>query len=75
MNEQPTVPTADILAEAKRYPNGWVYVLDGTFGPNEAVPLRSIIGAWEVNSNGDLTGTYWANPEHRPRNGDAPKDQ
>jgi hypothetical protein len=57
----PHEPTAAMHAEAARNPNGWVYVLDGNFGPNDAVPPQRIVGAWKVDGSGKLTGEYKAN--------------
>jgi hypothetical protein len=53
--------------EAKRNPNGWVYALDGTFGPNDAVPRERIVGAWKVNENGKIIGEFIPNPNYRPK--------
>jgi hypothetical protein len=58
-------PTPAMHAEAKRNPGGWVYVVDGTFGPNDVVPADRIIGAWKVDRRGHLTGTFKPNPEYR----------
>jgi hypothetical protein len=57
----PPEPTSAMHAEAARNPNGWVYVLDGNFGPNDAVPPQKIVGAWKVDGSGKLTGEYKAN--------------
>ena len=57
----PPEPTATMHAEAARTPNGWVYVIDGNFGPNDAVPPHKIVGAWKVDGSGKLTGEYTAN--------------
>lgn len=51
--------------EATRNPGGWVYVVDGTFGPNEVVPADRIIGSWKVDRRGNLTGKFKLNPEYR----------
>jgi hypothetical protein len=61
------VPTAAAHEEAKRNPNGYVYVLDGTFGPDEAVPPQRIVGVWKVDSTGNITGEFMHNPNHQPR--------
>jgi hypothetical protein len=51
-----------MIAEAKANPNGWVYEIEGQFGPNDAVPPTAIRGAWKVGPAGELTGDYEANP-------------
>ena len=60
-------PTPAIREEARRNPGGWVYVVDGTFGPNEAVPADRIVGAWKVDRHGNLTGRFKHNPDYRGR--------
>ncbi len=62
---QPDMPTPEMVAEAKRNPNGWVYKIEGKFGPNDAVPPESIVGAYKVDENGQLTGEFQANPNYR----------
>jgi hypothetical protein len=61
----PPEPTPAMHEEARRNPGGWVYVVDGTFGPSDVVPADRIIGAWKVDRHGQLTGTFKANPEYR----------
>lgn len=61
------IPTPEARAEAKRNPNGYVYVLDGSFTPQEAVPPERIVGAWKVNSSGEITGEFMHNPNYKPR--------
>lgn len=56
-----------LLNEARMRPRGWVYVIDGDFGPDEAVPPERIRGAWTVDEAGYLTGEYQPNPNFRPR--------
>lgn len=58
-------PTPEMIAEAKRYPNGWVYQIEGKFGVDDAVPPECIVGAYKVDENGDLTGEFQANPKYR----------
>ena len=58
---------AEMVEEARRVPGGWVYEIDGTFGPDEAVPPEAIRGAWAVDSDRTLTGEYEANPRYRPK--------
>jgi hypothetical protein len=56
-----------MIEEAKKNPNGWVYQIDGQFAPHEAVPPESIVGAYAVDANGNLTGEFKANPKYRGR--------
>jgi hypothetical protein len=59
--------TPDLLEAAKKIPNGYVYKLDGQFGPNETVPPEAIIGAWKVNESGNIIGDFIPNQNYRPR--------
>jgi hypothetical protein len=61
----PPEPTPAMHEEARRHPGGWVYVVDGTFGPDEVVPADRIIGFWKVDRHGKLTGKYRPNPDYR----------
>lgn len=63
-------PTAQIddatRAEAKRNPNGWVYMIAGTYGPDDAVPPEAIVGAWKVDGDGSIIeGSFVSNPNYR----------
>jgi len=57
-------PTKTAKEEAKRNPNGWVYVLDKTFEKEENVPSEAIRGAWKVNSKGKIVGDFIPNPNY-----------
>ncbi|HEY7022697.1 MAG TPA: hypothetical protein VH349_16390 [Ktedonobacterales bacterium] len=59
------IPIAAIN-EAQRHPNGWVYKIDGRFGPDDYVPPECIVGAWKVDANGEITGEFIENPNYRP---------
>ena len=57
-------PTPAMHQEAKRNPNGWVYVIQGNYGPNDGVPPEAIAGAWRVDALGNIvSGSYVANPK------------
>ena len=60
-------PTRDACAEARKHPNGCVCVIEGPYGPNDAVPPEAIIGAWKVDSAGKIVGEFIPNPNYRPR--------
>ena len=59
-------PTSKEIEEASKHPNGWVYRIDGNFSDDQQIPSTSIIGAWEVNSEGKLTNKFDMNKEYRP---------
>ena len=52
------------IEEAKGHANGWVYRIAGTFSDDEIVPPEAIVGAWEVDSNGSITGQFKSNPKY-----------
>ncbi|MCZ8248100.1 MULTISPECIES: hypothetical protein [unclassified Microcystis] len=60
-------PTPEVIAEAKRNPGGWVYKIQGSYGPNDAVPPEDIAGAWKVDAQGNITGEFVPNPNFRKR--------
>ncbi|MQA38825.1 hypothetical protein GEV02_11735 [Rugamonas sp. FT29W] len=59
-----------MIQEARKHPNGWVYVIDGTYGPNDTVPPEAIAGAWEVDAIGNIVpNSFLANPKYKPKQG------
>jgi len=62
---QKSFPTQEMIAEAKNHPNDWVYQIDGTFGPDDRIPPEFIVGAYKVDSSGNLTDEFTPNPNYR----------
>jgi len=62
------IPTKEARAEARKCPNGRVYVIDG-YGPNDAVPAQAVVGAWQVDATGEIIGRFIPNPHYRPQSG------
>ena len=61
-----TTPTPEMKAEAKQNPNGWVYVIEGNYGPKDTVPPEAIAGAWEVDAAGNIVpGSFQSNPDFK----------
>jgi hypothetical protein len=58
--------TPAVVQAARENPGGWVYKIEGNFGPNDAVPGEAIVGAWKVDSSGQLTGEFQDNPRYQP---------
>ena len=52
----------ELLAEARRYPGGWVYEIAPGYNPDDAVPREAILGAWKVDLNGEPVGDFISNP-------------
>jgi hypothetical protein len=57
--------TEDVIQAARENANGWVYKIEGSFGPTEDVPPEAVVGAWEIDANGKPTGEFFPNPNYR----------
>jgi hypothetical protein len=58
------IPNKEARKEAKKSPNGWVYIIDETFKDEKNVPPEAIKGAWKVNSKGEIVGDFVPNPNY-----------
>lgn len=63
----PALQVSDAMREeAKRNPNGWVYVITGSYGPNDGVPPEAIMGAWKVDGAGAIIDdSFVKNPKYK----------
>lgn len=57
---------AELVAEARTRPGGWVYEIVGDYGPDDAVPPTSIRGGWKVDDEGRIVGAFIHNPVFEP---------
>ena len=57
----------ELIKEAKKHPNGWVYVLDKEYERKEDVPSEFIKGAWKVNEKGEIIGEFEKNPNYHKK--------
>jgi hypothetical protein len=57
--------TKEAREEARRNPNGYVYVIEGKFAPDDPVPPDAIVGAWKVDGEGEIVGEFIANPNYQ----------
>ena len=48
----------ELISEAKRTPNGWVYVIDKEFKRKVDVPSEFIKETWKVNEKGIIISRY-----------------
>jgi hypothetical protein len=64
-NSDKIQPEFQEVEEAKRNPNGWVYRISGTYGPNDVVPPEAIAGAWRVDEEGNIVGDFIPNPKFK----------
>jgi hypothetical protein len=58
-------PSLGEIEAAKSHPNGWVYRIDGVFSADDDIPPSAIIGAWQVNENGQIFGDFKFNPNYQ----------
>ena len=56
--------TPDVVEAACKNPGGWVYKIEGSFGPDDYIPPEAVVGAWGVDGNGKLTGEFRNNPKY-----------
>ncbi|GAA3510872.1 hypothetical protein FHR32_003774 [Streptosporangium album] len=68
MNDAPPPPplTDELREQARRSPGAWLYAVDPFFDPDGEVPPYGIVGAWQVDAAGEITGEFRRNPNHRP---------
>lgn len=59
------LPSDGAIQEARKNPGGWVYEINGSYGPDEHVPAHAVIGAWKVNEAGIIEGDFIPNPNFR----------
>lgn len=57
-------PSLKAIEEAKKIPNGWVYVIDEAFENQSEIPPQAIVGAWKVDENGNIIGDFIPNPKY-----------
>lgn len=67
--------TNEVIQAARSNPNGWVYKIDGAFGPDENVPPEAVVGAWKIDASGNLTGEFIVNPKSNQKPGAARRDE
>ncbi len=70
MNQKPVKPSDEVMQQAKFHANGWVYQIDGKYAPSQAVPPEVIMGAWQVDANGNIVGEFIANSKYKPKKED-----
>jgi hypothetical protein len=72
INDTVHTPTDKAREEARRNPGGWVYKIEGDYGPEDAVPREAVVGAWKVDDYGNITGNFIPNPNyHRPKSSES----
>jgi hypothetical protein len=66
-NQLPDKPSNEAIQAAKDMPNGWVYQIDGKYKipSTSPIPPEAILGAWKVNSSGEIIGSFIPNPNYK----------
>jgi hypothetical protein len=57
-------PPPEAIEQVKLNPNRHVYMIEGQFGPDDAVPPSAIKGAWKVDASGTIIGDLIPNPKY-----------
>jgi hypothetical protein len=56
----------ELLEQARKTPNGWVYKIEGIYSEHEFTPPGAIVGAWQVDSYGKIIEeSFRPNPNYR----------
>ncbi len=63
--EEARTPSAELVAEARKFPGGWIYEVDPSADPAGRVPPELIRGAWAVDESGEPTGEFLPNPNYK----------
>jgi hypothetical protein len=59
-----TTPYQEEIDQAKSSPGGWIYRIAGNFSPSDAIPPEAIVGAWKVDEQGHIAGSFIANGKY-----------
>jgi hypothetical protein len=65
MAQRPDI-TPDMRASAKSNPNTWLYVIDPLFESETDVPPWGVVGAYPVDSGGEIEEDFQPNVRYRP---------
>jgi hypothetical protein len=65
-DETPLDVPPELFSGKDRNPPGWLFLIEGDFGPGEVLPPEAIRGAWAVDANGKPVGRLRRNPKFRP---------
>jgi hypothetical protein len=68
MSKDNLTPSPEDIDEAKLHLNGWIYKFSKKYSLTDYVPPEDIIGAWQVDSNGNIIGDFIKNSKFIPKN-------
>lgn len=60
-------PSDEAKAEALMHPDGYVYVIDKEYKGKSDVSPKFILGAWKVNENGIIVGSFISNRNYKTK--------
>ncbi|SDR08154.1 type VII secretion system-associated protein [Actinopolyspora saharensis] len=69
---QPYVPqiTDEMREQAKQTPDSWLYIVDPSYeSSGEDVPPEGVVGAFRIDSDGEIEQEFHPNEEYEPRVG------
>lgn len=58
--------TPRMRASARANPNTWLYVIDPAFDEDADIPPWGVVGAYQVNAEGEIDPTFRRNTAYRP---------
>lgn len=58
--------TDELRAVGRQQPGGWVYAIDPEYSGSESVPPQGVVGAWQVDPDGEIRSEFRPNPNYRP---------
>jgi hypothetical protein len=70
MNKYYFTPSPEEISAAKLNPNGWVYKFSKKYSSKDYIPPEDIMGAWKVDSDGNIVGDFIENPKFISRDDD-----
>jgi hypothetical protein len=56
-----------VIEAARSSPNEWIYQIDKRYASSPNVPPEAIVGAWKVDSFGNIEGDFIPNPNYEPK--------
>lgn len=58
--------TQEMIEEAAKNPDGWIYKIDWPFRQDQYVPPEAIVGCFKVDENGRITDHFQRNDDYTP---------
>jgi hypothetical protein len=58
-------PSIELIRQAKLFPNGWVYKIEGNYSSHRYIPAEYIQGAWKVDCDGNIESDFIPNSNYK----------